>query len=60
MRFFSGYNIFQIAAHEFGHALGIRHAHDNRALMAPSYAGYVPPHAFRLYETDIEGLNRNL
>ena len=52
---FLGYNIFQIAAHEFGHALGIRHAHDNRALMAPSYAGYVPPHTFRLYETDIEG-----
>ena len=44
-----------MAAHEFGHALGIKHSESLSALMYPFYHGYIPVYTFRLPEDDIEG-----
>lgn len=47
----NGYNMFQVAAHEFGHSLGLDHSNVRSALMAPVYAGFQP--TFRLDSDDI-------
>ena len=49
------YNVFQVAAHEFGHALGLQHCEDETALMAPTYQGYIPVYSYRLPDDDIQG-----
>ncbi|KAK1126644.1 hypothetical protein K0M31_004271 [Melipona bicolor] len=51
---FRGTNLFQVAAHEFGHSLGLSHSDVKAALMAPFYRGYQP--YFRLDDDDIQGI----
>lgn len=49
-----GTNLFQVAAHEFGHSLGLSHSDVRSALMAPFYRGFDP--SFRLDSDDIQGI----
>ncbi|XP_039600458.1 collagenase 3-like [Polypterus senegalus] len=51
----SGYCLFLVAAHEFGHALGLSHSKDPGALMYPTYS-YVNLETFTLSSDDIEGI----
>lgn len=48
-----GYSLFLVAAHEFGHALGLDHSNIREALMYPMYS-YVED--FSLHDDDIEGI----
>ncbi|XP_034732504.1 matrix metalloproteinase-9 isoform X1 [Etheostoma cragini] len=48
-----GYSLFLVAAHEFGHALGLDHSNIRDALMYPMYS-YMKD--FSLHEDDIEGI----
>ncbi|XP_036379355.1 collagenase 3-like [Megalops cyprinoides] len=51
----NGYNLFLIAAHEFGHALGLSHSDDPGALMFPTYS-YSDPKSFILPMDDVKGI----
>ncbi|KAL7978975.1 hypothetical protein Chor_001278 [Crotalus horridus] len=48
-----GYSLFLVAAHEFGHAMGLEHSEDPGALMAPIYT--YTKH-FRLSQDDVQGI----
>lgn len=48
----SGIDLYTVAAHEFGHALGLAHSTVSGALMFPFYGG---PHRF-LSQDDIDGI----
>ncbi|XP_032075966.1 macrophage metalloelastase-like [Thamnophis elegans] len=48
-------NLFLVAAHEFGHSLGLAHSNVPGALMYPTYS-YVNPNSFRLPNDDRRGI----
>ncbi|OTF77895.1 matrix metalloproteinase-16-like protein, partial [Euroglyphus maynei] len=48
---YSGTNIFQVAAHELGHSLGLGHSSARDSLMAPFYQKYKPK--FKLHQDDV-------
>ncbi|XP_005149869.2 matrilysin [Melopsittacus undulatus] len=50
-------NLFLVAAHEFGHSLGLAHSNVPEALMYPIYS-YVNPATFRLSEDDRRGIQK--
>jgi len=49
-----GTDITTVAAHEFGHALGLGHSDVDGSLMAPYYQGYDPK--FKLHSDDIAAI----
>ncbi|GCB72869.1 hypothetical protein scyTo_0006506 [Scyliorhinus torazame] len=51
----NGYNLFLVAAHEFGHALGLAHSRDPGALMYPNYT-FIKTKYFRLSQDDVNGI----
>ncbi|XP_078078946.1 collagenase 3-like isoform X2 [Mustelus asterias] len=50
-----GYNVFMVAAHEIGHALGMAHSKDVGALMFPQYS-YFSIQDFNLPYDDVQGI----
>ncbi|OXB72007.1 UNVERIFIED_CONTAM: hypothetical protein H355_002521, partial [Colinus virginianus] len=50
-----GVNLFYVAAHEFGHSLGLFHSKDPDALMYPVYRKFNPS-VFPLHQDDINGI----
>ncbi|NP_001087063.1 matrix metallopeptidase 3 L homeolog [Xenopus laevis] len=53
-----GANIFLVAAHEFGHSLGLSHSNDPNALMFPtaSFGMTINPAQYKLSADDIAGI----
>ncbi|NXA82017.1 MMP3 protein, partial [Thryothorus ludovicianus] len=49
-----GTNLFYVAAHEFGHSLGLSHSKDPNALMYPVYRKFNP--SALLHQDDITGI----
>lgn len=49
-----GTNLYTVAAHEFGHSLGIYHSNVQGALMYPWYQGYVPD--LKLSRDDVDAI----
>lgn len=50
-----GFNLFLVAAHEFGHSLGLSHSNDQTALMFPNYVS-LDPSKYPLSQDDIDGI----
>ncbi|XP_051011846.1 matrix metalloproteinase-27 [Acomys russatus] len=50
-----GFNLFLVAAHEFGHSLGLSHSSDPTALMFPNYVS-LDPSKYPLSRDDINGI----
>ena len=52
-----GVNLYAVAAHEFGHTLGLAHSDEKKALMHFLHKGYTG-NVIKLHQDDIEGLQK--
>ncbi|KAF4521068.1 hypothetical protein B566_EDAN012367 [Ephemera danica] len=53
-----GTSLFNVAAHEFGHSLGLSHSSQREALMFPWYQGFNPATEFTLPPDDVNGIQQ--